>query len=177
MWGWLYFRNHGNVKTKPWGILSLWYWLCKQRMTLLDNWYCYACRTKCWPGSLSTAMLSITQMPLPRTKKMKMKTNNRWECQLSNSILFSGGRSFRLSVHSGPSRSLYLTERNERHTYITRSVMASHDTKKTVINVYTYTYWQKKLGNWPNTSAKLLKTLVNRTRAKPLVQLRDFAYK
>ena len=32
---------------------------------------------------------------------------------------------------------------------------------------------QKKLGNWPNTSVKLLKTLVNRTRAQPLVQLGD----
>ena len=172
MWGWLYFRNHGNVKTKPWGILSLWYWLCKQRMTLLDNWYCYACRTKCWPGSLSTAMLSITQMPLPRTKKMKMKTNNRWECQLSNSILFSGGR-----IVSCTRPFANVTP----HMYITRSAMASHDTKKPVNNVYTSFFKllirPKKLGNWSNTSAKLLKTLVNRTRAKPLVQLRDFAYK
>ena len=75
-----------------------------------------------------------------------MKTNNRWECQLSNSILFSGGRSFRLRVHSGPSRSLYLTKRNEHHTYITRSVMASHDTKKTVNNVYTLCLLTKEVG-------------------------------
>ena len=59
--------------------------------------------------------------------------------------------------------------------------MASRDTKKPVNNVYTLFFKllirQKKLGNWPNTSAKLLKPLVNRTRAKPLVQLGDFAYK
>ena len=59
--------------------------------------------------------------------------------------------------------------------------MASRDTKKPVNNVYTLFFKllirQKKLGNRPNTSAKLLKTLVNRTRAKPLVQLEDFAYK
>ena len=59
--------------------------------------------------------------------------------------------------------------------------MATRDTKKPVDNVYNLFFKllirQKKLGNWPNTSAKLLKTPVNRTRAKPLVQLGDFAFK
>ena len=49
----------------------------------------------------------------------------------------------------------------------------SHDTKKCDTHVYTSFFQpvirQKQLGNWPNTYAKRIQKLVNRTLAKRLV--------